>query len=94
MRFFRNKPLTHFIILIQSVIFFGIVYNLLGDSHFILNNDLKYEGKKYMTLFNSIYYSLVTQALLGSGEVLPNSTKARICGMLQILVTLIITIVY
>jgi hypothetical protein len=72
-----------------SILTFAVVYNYLGDDHFIIKNDF---GR--LDFFNSLHYSLTNQSLLGSGEVTPKTRQAKMIVMAQLLVTLVVTFLY
>ena len=76
------------IILIVSIFIFSYIYYLLGIQHYNVTNTNK------MNYFDALYLSIVTQSLLGPGDIIPKSDKARFILMIQALITLIISFLY
>ena len=50
-------------------------------------------GRAVVTFFDRLYYSVVTQTTLGTGDIFPASRKVRILSMLQAMSTIFILLV-
>ena len=68
-----------------SIFIFSFFYYQLGHEHYHvrITNKLDY--------FEALYLSIVTQSLLGPGDILPKTNMARITLMIQVLITIFIT---
>ena len=69
-----------------SILFFIFVYYFLGIDHFVLNHTKKF------SIFDCIYMSIVTQTLLGPGDMLPITRTSRFFVMIQAFITLSISL--
>jgi len=76
------------IVLLVSIFIFSLIYYHLGDRHY----NVKSTHKLYY--FDGLYLSVVTQSLLGPGDITPRTNIARFFLLLQVSVTLFITFVY
>lgn len=47
-----------------------------------------------MNYFNSLYFSIVTQTLLGPGDIYPQTDVAKFFIIIQVTISLIITFLY
>lgn len=82
---FKQKKI---IILFISIIIFSFVYYHLNTKHF------KIKSSDIMNYFNSLYFSIVTQTLLGPGDIYPKTDVAKFFIIIQVTITLIITFLY
>jgi hypothetical protein len=73
-----------------SVFIFGLIYYFISIDHFILHGELKNET--HPSLVRSMYFSLVTQSLLGYGEITPKSNLARFVVSIQIFISLFVLV--
>lgn len=73
------------IILIISIVVFSFVYYYLNKKHYVVKLSNK------MNYLNSLYFSIVTQTLLGPGDIYPKTDIAKFFIILQVIITLIIT---
>jgi len=78
----QNKVVFIFI----SMIFFTLLYYLLGKTHFITNHSSKFH------IFDCLYMSVVTQTLLGPGDMLATTRISRLFVMIQAFITLYISL--
>ena len=76
------------IILIISIFVFSFVYYHLNTKHF------KIKSSDIMNYFNSLYFSIVTQTLLGPGDIYPKTDVAKFFIIIQVTITLIVTFLY
>ena len=83
-----NYKNNNLIVLLASILIFTVIYYMLGDQHF----NVKITHK--LDLFDSVYLSIVTQSLLGPGDINPKSDIARFFLMLQVLITMFVTFMY
>ena len=67
---------------ILSIFFFTFIYYIIGENH------IQYENKSNK-IINNLYFSIVTQTLLGDPEMRPKSTLAKIIVSLQAFSTFI-----
>ena len=81
----KNKNLT---ILFISICIFTFIYYFLSDTHFNVKSTRK------MDLFEAFYLSVVTQSLLGPGDINPKSKKAKFFLLAQVIVTFFVTLMY
>lgn len=87
---FLNKDIykqKKIIILFISIIIFSFIYYHLNTKHF------KIKSSNTMNYFNSLYFSCVTQTLLGPGDIYPKTDITKFFIILQVILTLIITFV-
>jgi len=84
-KLYKQKKL---IILLISMFIFSLLYYKLGREHY--NKEKNYE----LDYFDSLYLSIVTQALLGPGDISPKTDISRVIVSIQVLVTVFITFVY
>jgi hypothetical protein len=82
---FKQKKI---IILFISIIIFSFVYYHLNTKHF------KIKSSDIMNYFNSLYFSIVTQTLLGPGDIYPQTDVAKFFIIIQVTISLIITFLY
>lgn len=54
--------------------------------------ETKVETQRYWSYWDFLYFSVITQATVGYGDILPNSTTVRIIVMLQVLVGLVLVV--
>ena len=73
------------ITLFSSIIIFAFIYNFLGKTNFIVANN------EHMTLFNSFYFSVTTQTLLGIGDITPKYIISKFFVITQIMITILVT---
>ena len=76
------------IILIISIVVFSFVYYYLNKKHYVV------KSSDIMNYFNSLYFSIVTQTLLGPGDIYPKTDVAKFFVIIQVTITLIITFLY
>ena len=76
-----------FMLFFISVVIFTLIYKYICPKHF------KHFNNEKMTLFNAFYFSTVNQTLLGSGDFLPLTTTPKIFIILQVFVTMFITLI-
>ena len=50
-------------------------------------------GPAVATFFDRLYYSVITQTTLGTGDIFPASRKVRILAMLQAMSTIFILLI-
>jgi len=82
---FKQKKI---IILFISIIIFSFIHYHLNTKHF------KIKSSNTMDYFNSLYFSCVTQSLLGIGDIYPITDVAKFFIIIQVTITLIITFLY
>lgn len=80
------------IILLYIFGFSWIYFQMANDSDF--PNSFKYDSTEKPSYFTFTYYSIVTMATVGYGDITPISNGARLVITLQILVGMIINIVF
>ena len=88
---FKNMALTHFAIFI----FFAAIYYKLFDNatyHYVLNSAIPQEEYLKNKLVNSLYLSMNLQSTTGYVEFSLRSPLARLLGMIQLFISLIVTI--
>ena len=76
------------IILISSIFIFSFIYYYLSKKHY------KIKSTDKMNYMDALYLSIVTQSLLGPGDISPKSDIARLVLMLQVIVTMFVTFIY
>ena len=69
-----------------SIIVFMCIYYFLGAKHFITNHTSTF------SIFDCMYMSIVTQTLLGPGDMLATSRISRFFVMVQSFITLSISL--
>ena len=69
-----------------SILIFIFVYYFLGKHNFVINHTKKFG------MFDCIYMSIVTQTLLGPGDMLPVTRISRFFVMIQAFITLSISL--
>ena len=81
-----KKELLKIILLQLGIIFaFSVIYYIMDSDNFIFRNtNIKKEENNYLDYF---YFSTVTSASTGFGDISPNTTIAKIVVTLQILLT-------
>lgn len=82
---YKQKKL---IILLVSIVIFSFLYYYLGQ------NNYNVQFTKKLNYFEALYLSIVTQSLLGPGDILPKTYIARLTLMIQVLVTIVITFIH
>ena len=71
---------------LQIVIFFTLLYWLYGKVYrYIKKYDYEYKEFKRMDLFESFYFSLVTQTTVGYGDITVMTRNMRILNCIQLL---------
>ena len=87
---FKKERLNYFslFLIITSILFFSILYNNLGKSHFHLHENSKFE------YFDAFYFSVVTQTLLGPGDISPQSRLSKLYIIIQVTITIIAMLIY
>lgn len=81
---FTNK----YIYFITSVVLFSLLYYYYRNDNFVITNNFNNK----MTYFDCLYFSVVTQSLLGPGDIEPKSKISRSIVMLQTLFTMFLTL--
>lgn len=69
-----------------SMIFFMLIYYFLGAKHFVTNHTSAF------SIFDCMYMSIVTQTLLGPGDMLATSRISRFFVMIQAFITLSVSL--
>lgn len=67
--------MRHFYLYLSFILIFALIYYVLGKEH--LSDDL--------TLFDALYFSVVTQTTIGYGDITPVSRVGKTVAMIQIL---------
>ena len=71
---------------LQIVLFFTLLYWLYGKVYsYIKKYDSEYQEFKKMNLFESFYFSLVTQTTVGYGDITAMTRNMRIFNCIQLL---------
>ena len=73
------------IILFFSIIIFSFIYYYYGEKHYDIHSTYK------MKYIDSLYLSMVTQSLLGPGDISPKTNQGRFIIMLQVIITILVT---
>jgi hypothetical protein len=84
---------AHFQALYQMIIvsfIFSLLYYFLGKDHLIYSHDLDI----HVNYFDCLYFSVIIQSLLGTGEIIPRSMLMKGLVILQILTSLVINFMY
>lgn len=84
-KLFKQKKL---VILVVSIFIFSVIHYFLGIKHYNVKSTHK------MNYFDALYLSVVTQSLLGPGDISPKTDLARLFLMSQVLITIIVTFMY
>lgn len=81
------SKINTFWVILFFIILFAIVYKYLGDVHFEIqsNKDSDHSFLHYL------YFSAVTQSLLGYGDTIPRTALGKIIIMTQVLITIYFT---
>ena len=81
-----KKELLKIILLQLGIIFaFSVIYYIMDSDNFIFRNtNIKKEENNYLDYF---YFSTVTSASTGFGDISPKTTIAKVIVTLQILLT-------
>jgi len=83
--FFLSK-LNSFNMILISIIIFSIIYTYLGKKHYQISD------KDNFNYLHFLYYSTVTQSLLGYGDTTPITSLGKIVVILQVLITVYLTL--
>lgn len=81
-RYVRNDDslktllMTHLVI----IVIFAFIYKAIN-----MNNIEAFNNEKEMTLFDCLYFSVVTHTTVGYGDIYPVSNLARACMMIQVM---------
>tara|TARA_Y100000591_G_C21369865_1_gene468276 strand:+ start:96 stop:386 length:291 start_codon:yes stop_codon:yes gene_type:complete len=85
MKITKKKVITIIIIQISIIIAFTGIYMYIGDSN--LHHRKKDNIKGNLTVLDYFYFSTVTSASTGFGDIIPDSDLARLLVTIQIILT-------
>lgn len=76
--------------MVLSSVIFSFIYYYFGRKHLMYQGDSTID----VTLFDCFYFSVITQSLLGTGEIIATSYITKLFVILQIFVSLFIGFLY
>lgn len=83
----RKKEVLQIIVLqLIIIIVFSLIYYFVGSDNFIYTQTGQNVSKK-LEYLDFLYFSTVTSASTGYGDIIPNTNLARILVTIQILIT-------
>jgi Trk-type K+ transport system membrane component len=89
----KNMFITHFVLTIIFTIIYVILFNN-PDKHYLLNSNIPKEEYLKNKVLNSLYLSVNLQTTTGYVDFNLRSPLARLFGLIQLFISLIVTIGY
>ena len=90
MKLFQKAHFEALYRMIIVALIFSLIYYYFGREHLIYSHDPGIDVR----YFDCVYFSVIIQSLLGTGEIIPRTILMKSFVILQILITLVINFMY